>query len=143
MIKDILFFLGVLGIVVFFSMLFICPTQAKTGIGILFIVSSTLLIISLILLEKSKHMNFKDLKFYPLPDSDGKSQAKYVCKNGQFITVTKNSDNSYNAETIPTVDFIPVVKNGIEQEVLDFINEVAQVVEPSIGLEDFDLDEED
>lgn len=143
MIKDILFYLGALGIIVFFTMLFTCSTIEKTGIGILFIVSSTLLIISLILLEKSKHMNFKDLKFYPLPNGDGKSQAKYTCKNGQFVTVTKNSDNSFDTETIPTVDFIPVVKNGTEQEVLDFINEVAQVAESSIGLEDFDLDEDD
>ena len=34
-------------------------------------------------------------------------------------------------------------KSENKQEVLDFINEVAQVAEPSIGLDGFDLDEED
>ncbi len=86
-------------------------------------------------------ISIKNLRF--LPFSENKEKASHTFPNGYNVSVVKNKQNDFDCDIFPEVDYIEPIRNGNEQDVLDYLNIVADIPEKLSGFDDFDMDDED
>lgn len=79
-----------------------------------------------------------------MPSDSNKEKASHTFPNGYNVSVEKNKQtNTFDCDIFPEIDYLEPVRNGTEQDALDYLNEVADIPEKLTGLEDFDMDEDD
>lgn len=88
-------------------------------------------------------ISIKNLRFLPSA-SNNKEKANHTFPNGYHVTIEKDKkNNTFDCDIFPEIDYLDPIRQGTKQDVLDYLNEVADIPEKLTGLEDFDMDEDD
>lgn len=85
-------------------------------------------------------ISIKNLKFQPFED---KFKANYTFPNGYIVNIIKKKNSLFDTEVFPEVDYLEPLKNANEEELLDYLNQVADIPEKRSGFADFDMNEDE